>query len=685
VKEVPVNWACAAAAAVGDDYREDFLEEGHEGGGLFGFKIGTMEVDDEPTPLRPGWKQVGDDGKVPEAYLSEQALGQLSDAGHSGVQKAVHWNDGGSAGGQYPVTGAQRRTLIAQREHELQKQRMRELELAALQRQQAQARFAEYTGPPCGVGMALQAATRMLMGTLRNHKRWVIEVDSLLPDGPAARSGQILPGDVLLSVREASDKVGISVNNRVEEAKALIMGPPGSVVILRFTRGDTLHEHTHASFEVPIVREAVKHPSLPLPDFGASGDEEVDWALLPEQATVEPGDTPLSLEGMPLAALSNEELQALLTGEEGKSVEMIVRKKDGSQARVAVYKKPLPRPAQQLKLMLHGPEKEKHAPDQRFMGSRTLAKLASTLPALPTPPIGGAVLGAAARPSNTSEAAAADSSGGWLSKVGSKVSGLFGRVSAAPDPTTPAGNADKLSPAKGSLSGRVPVADGGEEWVVLTNPDQFGGGSTGEEEKEASSWEASTSAQEIRMMLESKRLPVDVLLPRLKMELGVQTCEDMGYLTSADITRLNLPVVMARKLMELVSEETGKTQSSGSRHSANSKHPAYQAALPEENKENKQVSHQQTAQSQLHAQQAQQLHASYTPLARPLPYTPLTRLLNRCRISRRRSRNCELSRRNSSSKCAKRKSACANKSSRSSKCRFKKRPTSLNLNTTQPT
>ena len=73
----------------------------------------------------------------------------------------------------------------------------------------------------------------------------------------------------------------------MEEAKALIMGPPGSVVILRFTRGDTMREHTHASFEVSLVREEVKHPPLP-PAVGIAYEEEVDWALLPEQATVLP-------------------------------------------------------------------------------------------------------------------------------------------------------------------------------------------------------------------------------------------------------------------------------------------------------------------------------------------------------------------------------------------------------------
>ena len=64
------------------------------------------------------------------------------------------------------------------------------------------------------------------------------------------------------------------------------------------------------------MREAVKHP--PLLSSAAPVEEEVDWALLPEQLTVEPGDVPLSLEGVPLSALSNDELQALLTGEEGK-------------------------------------------------------------------------------------------------------------------------------------------------------------------------------------------------------------------------------------------------------------------------------------------------------------------------------------------------------------------------------
>ena len=81
---------------------------------------------------------------------------------------------------------------------------------------------------------------------------------------------------------ENAKQVATQVDNRVEEAKALIMGPPGSMVILRFTRGDTMHDHTHASFEVSLVRESVKHPpSLPVGEVGV--EEELDWALLPEQ------------------------------------------------------------------------------------------------------------------------------------------------------------------------------------------------------------------------------------------------------------------------------------------------------------------------------------------------------------------------------------------------------------------
>ena len=324
VNDVPVNWG-NAAAAVWDGRTSEILGSGDEDEGtMFGFTIGTIDVEDEHAQAVRG------PGRVPAQCVSDPAaLGQLPlDAGVGGMQKAVGWKD--VEAGAYPLTGAQRRAVIAERERELERQRLLAQELIAVQREQAQARFAEYKGPPCGVGMALQASTRMLMGTLRNHKRWVIQVDSLLPEGPAAKSGQILPGDVLLSVREEADKVGTTLDNRVEDAKALIMGPPGSVVILRFTRGDTMREHTHASFEVSLVREEVKHPPS-LPVTGMAEEEEVDWALLPEQATVEPGDTPLSLEGVPLATMSNEKLQALLTGEEGKMAEMIVRKKDGSQ------------------------------------------------------------------------------------------------------------------------------------------------------------------------------------------------------------------------------------------------------------------------------------------------------------------------------------------------------------------
>ena len=324
VNEVPVNWGTAAAANWGARTSEMLGGGEEEEGSMFGFAIGTMDVNDERA-----WG-VGGAGRIPAEYVSDPAgRGQMPlEAGVGGMQKAVGWKD--VEAGAYPVTGAQRRAVIAEREKELERQRLLAQDLVAVQREQAQARFADYKGPPCGVGMALQASTRMLMGTLRNHKRWVIQVDSLLPDGPAAKSGQILPGDVLLSVREELDKVATTVDNRVEDAKALIMGPPGSVVVLRFTRGDTMREHTHASFEVSLVREEVKHPP-PMPFDSGVAEEEVDWALLPEQATVEPGDTPLSLEGVPLATMSNEKLQALLTGAEGKTAEMIVRKKDGSQ------------------------------------------------------------------------------------------------------------------------------------------------------------------------------------------------------------------------------------------------------------------------------------------------------------------------------------------------------------------
>lgn len=146
VNEVPVNWGTAAAAAVGHE-----LPGVDDGGGLFGMTIGTMEVDDQSVP-----------GGV---YLSEDALGALYDAGGAGgVKKVVGWDDGGGEGvgesgwrAAYPATGAQRRAMIAEREKEQHRQRQAAMELASVQRGQAQVEFAAYKGPPCGVGMALQA------------------------------------------------------------------------------------------------------------------------------------------------------------------------------------------------------------------------------------------------------------------------------------------------------------------------------------------------------------------------------------------------------------------------------------------------------------------------------------------------------------------------------------------------
>lgn len=62
-------------------------------------------------------------------------------------------------------------------------------------------------GPPCGVGLALAVSTRTLFGSFRTHKRYIVEVDSVLEGGPAHSCGKIARGDVLLSVRGESDKV----------------------------------------------------------------------------------------------------------------------------------------------------------------------------------------------------------------------------------------------------------------------------------------------------------------------------------------------------------------------------------------------------------------------------------------------------------------------------------------------
>jgi hypothetical protein len=95
----------------------------------------------------------------------------------------------------------------------------------------------------------------------------------------AARCGEILPGDVLLSVRESGDKDASAVGNKLEEAKALIMGPPGSVVILRFTRGETYQEHTHTVFEVSLV---CANLSLPRPvHYTAPGSGNTHTRPLP--------------------------------------------------------------------------------------------------------------------------------------------------------------------------------------------------------------------------------------------------------------------------------------------------------------------------------------------------------------------------------------------------------------------
>ena len=241
------------------------------------------------------------------------------------------------------------------------------------------------------------------------------------------------------------------------------------------------------------------------------------------------------------------------------------------QARVALLKKPVARPAQQLKQLLYAGKESKTAPEQRLMGSRTLAKLAS---ALPTPPT-GATLGAAMRPVSGSAGVegagdVGSTSGGsassWLSQVSTKMGGLWGRAtttSAAADAgggggrigaaaDRPASGRREAPALKESASTPGPREDAGggdvaEDWVVLTSPGKEKGGSDG-----SKGWEATQDALRIRAILEEKRMPCDVLLPRLHLELGVHTYEDLQYLKSEDLDGLNLPPVLARKLLELI-------------------------------------------------------------------------------------------------------------------------------------
>jgi len=154
-----------------------------------------------------------------------------------------------------------------------------------------------------------------------------------------------------------------------------------------------------------------------------------------------------------------------------------------------------------------------------------------------------------------------------------------------------------------SSSGRDAAhVEAGEEWVVLNSPSRHGGAGVAARGV-AGAWQASDSA--LRKLLEDKRLPADVLVPRLQKELGVQSCEDLGYLESQDITRLQLPAVLTRKLLEVVKDQKSSSQQPGS-HPAPATPPA--VAPAEEDKENNTAAPQQSTptSAQLRAQQAQQ-------------------------------------------------------------------------------
>jgi len=251
----------------------------------------------------------------------------------------------------------------------------------------------------CGVGMALRLGTRALYGTFTTKRRQVIEVDGVLPGGSAHASGRIQEGDVLLSVRNDGDTVGMAVGSKLDAAKAAILGAPGSVVVLKLMRGDSSgglrkHHQERSSYDVALVRvpgvipaDARRAPSPPHPAVGAMPGAA---GALPEQRAVEPGDEVLLVEGVPLDEIEQHDLEGIFSGEDGEIVEVIVQKPRGELYAVPLPKQARLRSFEELWVLLHPPgvPAHAHAPaapaarprapatEQRLLGSRTLARVA---------------------------------------------------------------------------------------------------------------------------------------------------------------------------------------------------------------------------------------------------------------------------------------------------------------------
>jgi len=104
--------------------------------------------------------------------------------------------------------------------------------------------------------IAITGSLEGIGAALRVHDD-LIEVSELVPGGAAARQGKLGPGDLILSIQQASSEDWVDVMNmRLGDVVALIRGPKGTIVRLHVRKPDGHEEQIEITRDVVVIESA---------------------------------------------------------------------------------------------------------------------------------------------------------------------------------------------------------------------------------------------------------------------------------------------------------------------------------------------------------------------------------------------------------------------------------------------
>eukprot|EP00960_Hanusia_phi_P040379 754421-Hanusia_phi.AAC.2 len=457
---------------------------------------------------------------------------------------------------------------------------------------QAHEKIQDYDGPPCGVGIVLRSSSRDLQGTFRRHRRW----SYLLPTWASAHArytgwlklspsfrevqrtkcwGQGAKSDVPLALcfsPTEARQVATAVANRLESAKSLIVGPPGSIVVLKMTRGQNIKDYMQSSFDVALRRELL----MPVPQEAEDRSSAREDKQISNLRLADPREKLETINGLAFSNLSDREVQKLFCGPQDSYVEVpapiwcvcsdeleqvTIKKADGTVRRVNIKQQTQACSVNSIKELLLSSSTPPVRPKQQIspapqqptlLGSRTLARFNSALVQNWT-----------------------SSRSKLMGSMSERVSGLWSSFSdqhtteeeGSKDQEKPATQTDEKPPPPpvppSHQEGEKHEEKGCEDRELSRDSHHHHREGRKEDESTAEGHVGDPDVQPLRDFLKKHHL--DFLLPRLVNELGVTCLEDvyefvdenlvMLSCTVECVSQLQLPPVQHKKFCQLISAD----------------------------------------------------------------------------------------------------------------------------------